>query len=432
MERNINIDIKNYLEEQGVNFKETSTGELIIQCYECGRSKLYVKAETGLFNCFRCNVKGNIVKLIHELVGLNYDEANKLAYGKKNHNVFKDEVFEEKKEDFSFSLGGLKKKTLDSKIKSMVVAPEFEILKETHVEAFQYLIKRGYTPEDIKKLRLLVLPHKTFGDCWKAVNDRLRKQGLRDPELKKETIEVCKYHERIVFPVYVDFEIMGYVARDYTGTKSPKVLNSSGNFRSFSVWNYDNAKDSKDLIICEGNSSAVKCGIDRSIALLGKVATQGQVRLLRKTKAENIYICLDVGAEADAEELYKSFVGFYPNKIHMVELPPIYITEKNISREVNEAFGFEWSYDEEKKEMYAPLKDIKSLFLRFKINPKDMKEKKISDFLKATNKILSPEIAEALKELIFNGEYKDAGDYSHEEMNKFISEAKIYRITRKL
>jgi hypothetical protein len=433
------VDLAQLFEDNGVKFKENSTGELIMdQCYNCGRSKkLYVSKELGLFTCFRCEEKGNAVKLVSKYLNISFKEAAKKLYGTEGKiYASPTKVQEEDDEPLVLSLGGLKSKKTASDLKlpeALKMPPELKILGPEHTEAYNYLTKRGYTPEDIENLNLLILNFPTFNDAWRAIDERLKKQGLKGEDLKNEVKKIARYHERIIFPVYVDFQVFGFVARDYTGKKQPKVLNSEGNFRSFSVWNFDNAKESEELVICEGTTSAVKCGVNRSIALLGKVATPGQIKLIRKMKAKKIYICLDVGTDHEVDKIYKSLAVFYPGKIHQVVLPPVIDCKVNISHNlcdlVNQHFKVTWSFKEETKLLTIPNGEKVAILSKLNISNKlpsdekrDIFNKKIKDFSD-----FSEELIAQLNWILFESEYKDSGDYSHAEMDEFIKNSILIR-----
>lgn len=436
------IELDKFLEDHGIKFKENSTGELIMdQCYNCGRSKkLYVSKETGQFICFRCEEKGNAVKLVAKYLNLSYKEAAKKIYG-KDAKIYasptKLQEEEEANEPMVLSLGGLqklRKNTGDLKLPDpLQLAPELKTLGPEHTEPFQYLISRGYTPEDIAQLKLLVLPFATFNEAWQAVEGRLKKQGLSGEKLKSEVKNIVRYHERIIFPVYVDYNVLGFVARDYTGNKQPKVLNSAGNFRSFSVWNFDNAKESEVLIICEGTTSAVKCGVTRSIALLGKVATPGQIRLLKKMKAKKVYICLDVGTNKEVGNLYKSLSVVYPGQVYQIVLPSVISPKIKIDNSlcplVNKTFNLNWNYHEQNNLLTIASDEKSAILQKLNINaklPSDEKRVLFTNRLKSYPEF-SAELTAQLMWIIFDSDYKDSGDYSHQEMNEFISQAVLVR-----
>lgn len=431
------VDLGQLFEDNGVKFRENSTGELIMdQCYNCGRSKkLYVSKELGLFQCFRCEEKGNAVKLVAKYLNISFKEAAKKLYGTDGKIYASPAKLQEEEDDepLQFNLGGLTKKKSDLKLPEAVkLAPEFKMLGPEHTVPYNYLIKRGYTPKDIDELNLLVLPFETFNDAWRAVEDRLKKQGLKGEELKTEVKNIVRYHERIVFPVYVDYNILGFVARDWTGLKQPKVLNSSGNFRAFSVWNFDNAKESEELIICEGTTSAVKCGVHRSVALLGKAATPGQIKLIRKTKTKKIYVCLDIGTDKEVANIYKALSVFYPGKIYQIELPPIIDLkikiDPNLVSLVNQNFGVSWNHLVDKNQMEISYTDKLAILGKLNIANKLPSDEKRSLFNKKIKAFpFSEEQVAQLSWVIFESEYKDSGDYTHEEMDEFIKQAKPYR-----
>lgn len=434
------IDLAQVLEDKGVKFRENSSHELIMDtCYNCGRSKkLYVHKETGVFFCFRCDEKGNGVKLLAKYLDISFKEAAKILYGKDAKVNASLSAVKEEEEDLplQFNLGGLTKMSNQN---DLGLPPPIDLgselvklTSESNKEAYDYLIKRGYTKEDIDDLNLKVLVYSDFSQAWKNVELRLKKEGLKGDDLKQNVLKIVRCLNRIVFPVYVDHKIYGYVARDFTGKLQPKVLNSTGNFRSFSVWNFDNARASEDLIICEGTTSAVKCGIDRSIALLGKVATSGQIRLIKKTKAKKIYLCLDIGTDKEIQNIYSSLAVSYPGQIYKIELPPV--VQLKISLEqyhidlYNSEFGIRMKFYEGKL-LYLDYSDKMKILRELKIDNKLTSDQKKNIFKTKMEekKHFKEEDISKLSWIIFESEYKDSGDYSHEEMDRYIKEANPIR-----
>lgn len=342
------VSIEDLFLENGVSFKENSSGELLLdKCFNCGRAnKMYVHKDTGAFICFRCNEKGGPIKLISKTLSVSFKQAFSMLFGEAPpENISLDDG-----EDLAVMISGItsRKKTFSSGAPDPIQWPYYmKPLDDNDSDPINYLVGRGLTKEIIKKLKLR---HWSFG-------------------------------KRVVFPVEVEGKLMGYLARDYTGKQIPKVLNSKGNFRSFSIWNYDNVKNSDELVICEGAISAIKCGIDRSIALLGKVATEGQVELLKRLKPKKVFICLDIGTDSEQYKIYQQLCIYFPNRIYKVDMPEVKLYKCNCG-----------------KTLEISKKDLVCSFCSEKLDRKK----------------------------IDSSEYKDAGDYTFEEMQKIISSAKPF------
>lgn len=424
-EKKISIDLSKLLEDSGINFKENSSGELIMDsCYNCGRSKkLYVQKETGVFICFRCEEKGNAVKLIAKYLNISFKEASIKLFGKEgNISATRESVLQEEEEPLMLSLGGLLKKQ-EPLPGAIELAPEFETLTAEHGEAYKYLKGRGYSDEDISRLKLKILPFQSFNDAWKAIEQRLKKQ-FSGNELKEAIKKIAILNERIVFPLYVDSQIVGYVARDFTGTKQPKVLNSTGNFRSYYVWNFDNVLHSDELLIFEGTTSAVKGGINRSVALLGKAMTKGQARLLKRIKANKVYICLDVGTDKEVISIYEALSIYFPGKIYQLKLPPHIKNKNRVSENVVEKIrndlDVEISLIKNNDIVHFPYEGKNSILKRFNIaNKLPSDQKKFFLKKKLIEKNWTADEIVGLNTLLFDSEYLDAGDYTKEEVESF-------------
>jgi hypothetical protein len=356
--RKFQAPLADILAEHGVHFRENQTNQLIIEkCFNCGRfKKLYANAETGLFKCHRCDETGGPVKLLANLIGCRYKEAIEYLYGKSGPTSIFDED-----EDFTIQLTGKDKARRNDTIAPgpITLPPEMIPLTKADTEAWSYLKGRGLTDTAIEELNFY---------HWKAA-------------------------KRVVFLVTKNGEIFGTLARDYIGNQEKKVLNSVGGWRSFNVWNFDNAKTSPELILCEGAFSAIKCGHKRSIALLGKVATPGQIELIRTMSAKKVYICLDIGTEVEQYKLFTQLSLYFHGQVYKIELPPIKLFKCSVCKKKTE-----YHYDSET-----------NTDTEFKCSCGQIyKEKDYYQLLK-------------------DSEFKDAGDYSTEEMAKFIDAAKIYR-----
>jgi hypothetical protein len=357
-----NLTIKTPISEifaaQGVHFSTNSTHLIMEKCYNCGKNKkLYVNAELGLFNCFSCGEKGGPVKIVAKMVNCGFKQASIMLYGKQAAQS----IYEDDTENFDVQITGVKKRKQSSSavVPVKITKPPYMVpLKPSDVDAWNYLLGRGLTPEIIKELNFY---------HWESA-------------------------KRVVLPVTIDGELYGTLSRDYIGDQERKVLNSKGQWRSFTVWNFDLARESDELVICEGAFSAIKCGIFRSIALLGKVATEGQIEVIRSMMAKKLYICLDVGTDSDQVKIFSQLAPYYPNAIYQVVLPPLKLIKCPNCKKKTEYLN---GPDNEDTQFNC-------------ICGKIYKNKEFFTLLK-------------------NSEYKDSGDYTFEEMEVFIKNAKVYR-----
>lgn len=388
------VDITEWLETQGFKFQERSEELIADSCINCGRSKkMYIEKKSGLFKCHRCEYKGNALSLVMKVGGVSFSKAVEICYGIKKERINPDEIDDDMWEK-DFQDQAKKSQKNDEPDPPIQVPKYFTKLTKGDSLAWEYLKNRGLTDEIIESLGLYY---------W---NDG----------------------QRVVFTIETDQMIMGYMARDITGSQDPKTLNSRGNFRSFNFWNYDRVKDREDIIICEGIFSAIKAGPDRSIALLGKVATKGQISLLRTTKAKKIIFGLDVGTEEDQDKLYERLSVYYPGKIFKIEFPALI----KFKEELNQAILDEINNKYKTSMRINPLTDI-SRFAGNKsvlyISPKD--KKVIKDLLEGKKLILvSPPALEFMK-VLKKADYLDAGDYTFEEMEDLLSRAIPYKKSQK-
>ena len=400
------IDIQDWLDDLGVHYKKSGTGELICdKCFNCGsKEKLYINSKTGRYNCFKCGPKdptigkGSLINLGMKMAKMSWDECLKTFYGITDKNE-KATMSELMNDDGDL----IKKKRVHEQI---IVEPiqlpyYFEPLnKQKHLEAWDYLLKRGLSESSIERL-----------GAFYAI------YGTDEFDEKTGSLVAKNKVPRIVNVVYLNGDPMGFVARDITGQSPKKVLNSTGKFRSMSIWNMDRARESKELIICEGIFSAVQCGINRSIALLGKTATEKQLDLIREAKAEKVYICLDLETEAEQETLFKSLMLYFPKKIYQIKMPEILALKKNklsleLKQKIETVFKVKFDYlDNQENLLKMPIKVRQKLKLVYLT--------KRSQFSEDEFRIVEFVCKKA--------EYKDAGDYSESEMNEIIKNSPLYR-----
>lgn len=323
------IDILKLLDSHGIEFKgPNSRGYIVLkECVFCGKKNklnISLKQDTsnseikpGFVKCYSCGSSG-LPNMYSVLEKVDIEVAREAVYGKKNQEeIF---IIDIERPDLEiFQAEPLSKILLKYQ---QLELPDFSIpINEDHHEAIAYLNKRGLSLEDAIKADVHVLEITRRDE----IEAKYKEMGLSGDELLEKTNIASRFMGRVTFPVRFNGGCFGFVARDYWG-RDPlyKVLNSSGPLTSAFVWNYDLAKKSARLVINEGIFDALKCGIDQSIALLGKATNEesDRIKLIKKLNPDEIVIYLDNGAYDEAlilaQMLSKTF-----NNIKIVVTEPI-------------------------------------------------------------------------------------------------------------
>lgn len=430
------FDVETFLDDEGIGYSAASSGsELILdQCPGCGKSnKFYISVETGQFICHSCassddKMKGGAINLVMALADKTFREAKSIVLGREMVVPFEDDQISENlrlefDENFyrarSKRFANAKELPLPirlSRFMKALTAADFPI-------AYKYLLSRGVTHQAIQKLEAYVSTINSVTDAVETVAQGKSPQAKKDltsliydvfrarvpitmeglkPFLKSYEIPerylitivdvmlALKYKDRVIFTVRRDGLLYGWVARSFATpakdakTRHLKVLNSPGEFKYFCIWNLDQVREQSEIVICEGIVSAIKCGINRSVATLGKAITDEQIRQLKKTKAEKVYICLDVDAYEDMVKVKRSLLGAF-EKVYRVKLPAVKVHDCprcGMGRDIN------WN-----------------------------------ELAELTCQCGTTFTADQLREINNKTPFKDAGDYSEEEMQVFINSA---------
>jgi len=255
------FDIISYFEDRSISFhtsgKNVTAGWVNISCPFCGDDPSWhcgINLESKLFHCWRCGNKGSSLKIVQELEECSREKAEIII------DSFKEGFLTDPYSDINFE-------------KSIVKRPLIEF-------------KQGVLPKEAS----IVFP--------KMHLDYLRGRNF-DPYhiIRKYKIQVCrnlgKYKFRIIAPVFIQKQIVGFVGADITRKAKLKYKNSSNNLKSV-FYNIDNVL-SDTVVITEGILDVWRLG-DNSIASLGNIITDSQVNFLLQNKIKNVFIFPDSDA----------------------------------------------------------------------------------------------------------------------------------------
>ena len=273
------IDIISLLEDNGIDYstsgKNTSRGWVELNCPFCGNDPSFhlgVNLSSGIYHCWICGAKGHIEKLIQHQLGLSREKAKKLAE-EYNINFQEEESSKGNSEQIVFPKG------LEDSIPQLHKS---------------YLKKRGFDPDEvIKKYQLKAYYH--IGGKWSY---------------------------RLVIPIFINGEIVSFLARDVTDKQTPKYKNLSNEQSVINVKNclygIDLIKKGGRAILVEGVFDQWRVG-DGSCAFLGVEYTNQQLFLLYEKELKEVYVMFDSDAIKKANKLGHILSTFVP-KVEIIEL----------------------------------------------------------------------------------------------------------------
>jgi DNA primase len=266
-------------------FVREGTRSLILRCPNCGKEKLYVDKEHGNFICFSgsCGIKGQAAKLVSLMKGIEYKDAVKELFGKKEYLP-----------------------------QAIIDIGEF-LEKEAEESPQSFVLPKIDLPKHFFKI--------TDPKC-EAGRSYLQSRGIDTGVADKYNITYSPIYERVIFPI-MDMgghDVVGYQGRAISKDvlKGARMLNNTG-FRKGKTFMFLNlAANSEHIIVTEGPVDAIKfdrCG--GNIASLGKDITNDQLEILNNMKADRVYWALD----DDADNLIMEYSAALDKKCFILKVP---------------------------------------------------------------------------------------------------------------
>jgi hypothetical protein len=284
------IDIVAILDELGVDYKASGKNvgpnDVNIDCVFCGADKhLGINVSNGFVFCWVCEfndlpIKPSLLKVLHEATVLSWSEI-------------KEVLAEHGWEQYSYAI-----KKSDSGLAERCSLPiESKKLSDIHKsskgysDAIDYLSRRG------------------FG------KDIIGQYGLR-------FASSGNYGGRIIIPICLNFKIVSFTSRDYTGKQKNRYkhapLYMSAKRIKDLLYNYDRAKDHKHIYVLEGPTDVWRMGED-SVAVFRSALSAEQRNLLISLKPKSVTIIFDPMATSRAYDAAESLLPFI-NKIKVARL----------------------------------------------------------------------------------------------------------------
>lgn len=272
--------------------RSSMSHEWLFPCPHCGSSRLRYNHAKGAWKCWKCARSGDTLLLVATL--LKIDEFAAMTHILDTY-VGGDAPAGELASPL------VKERPLVRALAPIAWPEGVELLNDPrdvpHARAWEYLAKRGLSPEVARAYRLGI---GRAGRC----------------------------NGRILFPVYMDGAMVYWQARaiwdpppgaergTFVKSINPLARDDRDTHASEVIFGYDLASVEPHLVVCEGPIDAIKVG-PHAVALLGKAASPAKVARLRRTRARAVTIYLDRGVEerAHAERLASALSGLMEVRI---------------------------------------------------------------------------------------------------------------------
>lgn len=278
--------LKKLIEDSGVSYR-TNKRSYIFTCPRCQKpGKLMMLKESGRYICWVCAetsaFKGRPEFALRELLGMDIKRLQELLYGTGGAAALDPEgLFQVSLHDFYGD--DPVPQDVQEQVKGLRFPLDFYPIDHKHsANGLKYLEGRGI-PLDVAK-----------------------EYGLR----------YCPVQRRVIFPIQVGPKLVGWQARAIFDTSweddqgfirsAPKILTTGP--RDAVVMFQDNLEGSDHAIICEGPVDALKCHLAGGfVATMGKVVSERQIEIVRRSGVKKVYIALDPDAGSEAMRLTRAF-----------------------------------------------------------------------------------------------------------------------------
>lgn len=269
-----------------------------------------LNAEEGLWYCFGCQAKGDIISFVREIERLDFVEAVERLASRAGIQLRYDKGAEGRDRQ--------KRERLYEAMDRAVAFYHERLLSEPDAApARGYLRSRGYDGEVVRKFRIGWAP-----DEWDALARHLDVDDavLRDTGLgfvNRMNRRQDAFRARVMFPILDNRDrAIAFGGRRLEGGEGPKYKNSADTVlyaKSRTLYGLNWAKGdvvtSGEAVVCEGYTDVIglhQAGVPQAVATCGTALTEEHIRMLRNF-ARRVVLAYDADAagQAAAERFYE-------------------------------------------------------------------------------------------------------------------------------
>ncbi len=285
-----------------------------------------VNQELGLYRCWGCQVRGDVITFVREVEHLDFVGAVELLAGWAGFTLRYSDKDEGESRKRRARLVRAVEQAVEWYHERLLSAPDAAIARK-------YLRERGLTGEEVRAFRIGWAP-----DSWdemvralKLPDDVVRDSGLG--YLNKNDRQTDAFRGRILFPIFdANGDAVGFGGRVMPGAEGPKYKNTPETqlyqkSKLLYALNWSKARIVNDdrAIVCEGYTDVIgfaRAGIPAAVATCGTALTTEHVKLLRRY-ARKLVLAFDAdtAGQAAAERFYQ-WEKEHDLEVSVADLPP--------------------------------------------------------------------------------------------------------------
>ena len=285
-----------------------------------------VNQEKGVFYCFGCQAKGDVITFVRDIDHLDFQGAVEQLASKFGIAVrYTDKQEGERREKRS--------QLRDAMVDAVEWYHQRLLTASDAGAARHYLRDRGFDGEMVRRYRVGWAP-----DDWDQLVRALKHSPkvLRDAGLGRESKRGGTndfFRARILFPIFdPQGDPIGFGGRMLPGGRPPKYQNTpeTALYRKSKVlyglnWAKDEAVRTNEFVICEGYTDVIgfaAVGVQRAVATCGTALTDEHVRALQRW-APRLVLAFDPDSagQAAAERVYE-WERKHEVEVAVAALPP--------------------------------------------------------------------------------------------------------------
>ena len=285
-----------------------------------------VNAEEGLYYCFGCQAKGDVITFVREVEHLDFAEAVERLAAKAGIQLRYDQASEGKDRQRRSRLIEAMERAVEWYHERLLSSPDA-------AAARGYLRSRGYDGDTVRQFRIGWAPEEwhALASTLRLPDDVLVDTGLGF--LNRHHRQTDAFRGRVLFPIFdASGKPVAFGGRILPGDDGPKYKNSpetpiySKSRTLYALnWAKTSVVEAGEVVVCEGYTDVIgffTAGLPRAVATCGTALADEHFRML-KNFARRVVLAYDADAagQAAAERFYE-WEQRYEVDIAVADLPP--------------------------------------------------------------------------------------------------------------